>query len=67
MYWELNIIGWTIRDGKKQLACANGFTVGYCEANMDEVIEIMSRKFEQRGLVFPELEWKDWMWIEKTV
>ena len=64
---DLNIIGWTVRDGKKQLACPNGFTVDCGEANMDEVIEVMIKECEQHGLVFPELKWENWMWIEKTV
>lgn len=64
---DLSIVGWTIRDGKKQLVCANGFTVYYGEANMDEVIEAMIKECEQHGLVFPELKWENWVWTKKII
>lgn len=59
--FNINIIGWCTRDGKKALLCDNGFTITTNDGAIERIIE----KQREKGEEFPEFFWNGRSWQEK--
>ena len=76
--YELNVIGWCMRDGIKQLLTDTGFTVapvmGYVLTDgdeplveVDDLIAKCEKEAKEAGIAFPEFVWNGICWQEVRV